>query len=83
MRPGDDVRRLKGRMAEIGVSQYRVAQAMGLSPSGFSQILSGARRMPDGFLDRAATTVERLAEAEDAADAARAAKLDEALAEAS
>ena len=60
---------LKGRMAARGISQESLAIAMGIDQATMSRILSGKRRMPASFIDRAHATLDRLERAKAAAQA--------------
>lgn len=65
------IRKLRGRIAELGIRQQDVAAALGMDPSQLSAILNERRRAPDGFVDEVTATLDRLEEAEAAADEAR------------
>ena len=54
-----------------GVTQERVAVALGIDPAQMSRILRGLRPMPDGFEERVLAALKRLAAAEQAAEEAR------------
>ena len=62
---------LETRVRRAGVSQERVALAAGYEPSLFSRILRGLRREPADFARRVTAALDRLEEAEQAADKAR------------
>ena len=64
-------RRLLGRMAEIGVTQQDVADALGLNATLLNHILKGRRTPPADFARRVTAALDRLEKAERAADTAR------------
>ena len=64
--------KIKGRIAEIGVRHADVAFHMGIHPSLLSAILHGRRTPPDGFCSHAMAVLDRIEQAEHAADEARA-----------
>lgn len=49
----DDIRRLRGRIAELAISHQHVARSLGVHPSVLSRILRGKRAAPAGFVERA------------------------------
>ena len=59
--------RLRRRVRASGISQDRLAQALGMDRSRLSRILSGAIRRPDGFEERATRALDVLETAEVAA----------------
>ena len=65
------VRRILGRMAEIGVTQQDVADALGLNATQLNHILKGRRTPPADFERRVTAALDRLEQAERAADTAR------------
>ena len=65
-----DLRKLKGRMAEAGVTHRSVASVIGMSESAFSYVLHGRRPMPEDFEERVITALARLEAAEAAAQEA-------------
>ncbi|MCY3895659.1 MAG: helix-turn-helix transcriptional regulator [Chloroflexi bacterium] len=67
----NEIRKLRGRIAESGIRQQALASAMGMDPSALSAVLNERRRTPDGFVERTHAALERLEEAEAAADEAR------------
>ncbi len=62
---------LRGRLAELGVTQQDLANAMGINPTLLNHILKGRRTPPADFERRATAALDRLGEAEQAADTAR------------
>ena len=62
---------LKTRVILLGYTQEQVAVALGIDPSLLGRYLRGIRPMPDGFATRAHAVLDRLAEAERAAQEAR------------
>lgn len=67
----NEIRRLRGRIAESGIKQQALACAMGMDPSQLSALLNERRRATDDFLARANAALDRLEAAEAAADEAR------------
>ena len=65
-------RRILGRMAEIGVTQQDVADALGLNATQLNHILKGRRTPPADFERRVTAALDRLEKAEQAAERARA-----------
>ena len=65
------VRRILGRMAEIGVTQQDLADALGLNATLLNHILKGRRTPPADFERRVTAALDRLERAERAADKAR------------
>ena len=63
---------IRTRIFQLGLTQERVARAVGYDPTLFSRILNGLRRVPDGFEARVHRTLDRLEAAERAAEEARA-----------
>ena len=63
---GDNVMMLKqaseirGRMAQLGVTQQELAIAMGYERSAITRYLTGARPMPEGFEARVHAALNRL-----------------------
>ena len=62
---------MRSRLAKLGVSQERVALAAGYEPSVFSRILRGLRPEPEDFERRVTAALDRLEEAELAAEKSR------------
>lgn len=58
-------------MAEIGVTQQDVADALGLNATQLNHILKGRRTPPADFERRVTAALDRLEQAERAADTAR------------
>ena len=65
------VRRIRGRMAEVGVSQMRLAVELGVSVASLNLYLNGNRTPPADFERRVTAALDRLEQAEQAADKAR------------
>ena len=53
---------IRGRMAQIGVTQQQIAQAMGLERTLFSRILRGRHPMPEGMEARIHAVLDQLKE---------------------
>ena len=53
---------IRGRMAQIGVTQEQIAQAMGIERTLFSRILRGRRPMPTGMKARIHAVLDQLKE---------------------
>ena len=53
---------IRGRMAQIGVTQEQIAQAMGLERTLFSRILRGRHPMPEGMEARIHAVLDQLKE---------------------
>ena len=66
-----DIGRIRGRMAQIGITQQALALAMGYERSAITRYLTGVRPMPEGFEERVMATLNLLGEAEKAAQEAR------------
>ncbi len=66
-----DIAKFRGRMAEMGVTQQDLADALGINATQLNHILKGRRQPPPDFRDRAAVALDRLEAAEKAADEAR------------
>ncbi len=62
---------LKIRITHLGLSQERVAEEAGFEPTRFSRYLNGRRTPPADFARRVTAALDRLEEAERAADTAR------------
>ncbi len=62
---------LKTRIASFPLSQEQIALKAGYEPSLFSRILRGLRPEPADFAQRVTAALDRLEEAERAADTAR------------
>ena len=69
--PMREINHLRRRMAEIGVTQQDVADALGLNPTLLNHILKGRRTPPADFERRVTAALDRLERAERAADKAR------------
>ena len=66
-----NINHLRGRMAELGVTQQDVADALGLNVTQLNHILKGRRTPPADFKRRVTAALNRLERAEQAADRAR------------
>ncbi len=62
---------IRDRIAIFPLSQEQIALEAGYDPSLFSRILRGLRREPTDFERRVTAALDRLEEAEQAADTAR------------
>ena len=58
-------------MAEVGVTQQDVADALGLNATQLNHILKGRRTPPADFTRRVTAALDRLEQAEQAAERAR------------
>ena len=67
-----NVRKLRGRLAEVGVTQQDLADALGINATLLNHFLKGRRKPAEGFEERAYAMLDRLEAAEQAADEARA-----------
>ena len=65
------MKNIRGRMAELGVTQQDLADALGLNPTLLNHILKGRRPPPESFERRVTTALDKLEQAERAADTAR------------
>ena len=61
---------LQRRVARSGVTQERLALTLGIDPTQFSRYIRGLRRPPDGFEEQVTAMLDRLEEAEQAAEQA-------------
>ena len=66
-----DVKKLRGRMAESGITQQDLADALGINATLLNHILKGRRQPPSDFEARVNATLDRLEAAERAATEAR------------
>ena len=62
---------LRDRVSRSGQSQERLALEIGMNPTLFSRILRGLRPEPEDFARRVTAALDRLEQAEQAADKAR------------
>ena len=67
----DSPSRIRGRLAQIGITQQALALAMGYERSAITRYLTGVRPMPEGFEERVHAALDRLEAAEKAAQEAR------------
>ena len=66
-----DIRHLRGRIAELDLTQHDLAKALGINATAVNQILNGRRKPPADFEQRATAALDRLERAEKAAQEAR------------
>ena len=64
-------RRIRGRMAEVGVSQMKLAVELGISVASLNLYLNGNRTPPADFARRVTAALDKLERAERAAETAR------------
>ena len=62
---------IKARIVQMGITQERLAVVLDIDPSLLGRYLRGIRPMPEGFEKRVHATLDRLEEAEKAAQEAR------------
>ena len=65
------VPKLRGRMAESGVTQQDLANVLGINPTLLNHVLNGRRTPPPDFEARVHAALDRLEAAEKAAQEAR------------
>ena len=65
------VEHIRTRIAALSLSQEQIALATGYEPSVFSRILRGLRPEPADFARRVTAALDRLEQAEQAAEKAR------------
>ncbi len=63
--------KLRQRIRDASITQERLALQLECDPSLFSRYLRGLRPAPDGFAAKVAAALDRLEQAEAAADEAR------------
>ena len=63
--------KLRGRLAELGLTQQDLADALGINPTLLNHILKGRRTPPADFARRVTAALDTLEQAEQAADTAR------------
>ncbi len=63
--------KLRGRIAELGVRKGDVARELGMDQALFSRYLNGRQPSPADFERRVTAALDRLEQAEQAADKAR------------
>lgn len=73
----DGIRLIRGRLAQLGLSQHDLASALGLSQPTVNAILTGRRSAPAGFKARAIRALNWLERVELAAAEARARAVEE------
>ena len=66
-----DIKKFRGRMAELGITQQDLADTLGINATLLNHILKGRRQPPPDFKDRAAVALNKLEAAEKAANEAR------------
>ena len=66
-----EINHIRGRMAELSVTQQDLAEALGLNATLLNHILKGRRTPPADFARRVTAALDRLERAEQAADKAR------------
>ena len=66
-----EINHIRGRMAELSVTQQDLAEALGLNATLLNHILKGRRTPPADFERRVTAALDRLERAERAADKAR------------
>ena len=64
------IRKLRGRIAEVGVKRQDIALQMGISESLFSLYINGRRQPPENFEERVLAALDVLFEAQRAAQEA-------------
>ena len=57
-----DIPRIKARLAYLGITQERLALAMGLERSALTRYLRNARPMPSGMEERIHTAIDEIEE---------------------
>ena len=65
------MKHIRGRMAELGVTQQDLADALGFNATQLNHILKRRRTPPADFERRVTAALDRLEQAEQAADKAR------------
>ncbi len=65
------VQQVRSRLAQLGVSQERLALTAGYEPTLFSRYLNGLRQPPADFKAKVTAALDRLEAAENAAAEAR------------
>ena len=66
------ITRIRGRLAELRITQQELADQLGMGPTLINHILQGRRIPPPDFEARVNAALDRLEKAEQAADEARA-----------
>ena len=72
--------RLRGRLAELGVTQQDLADHLGINPTLLNHILKGRRPPPPDFFEKVNVALDRLERAEKAAQEAKERVLNEGVA---
>ncbi len=67
----EQIRQIRGRIAEIGVRHADLAAHLGIHPSTLSAILRGRRTVPKEFVANVTAALDRFEAAEKAANEAR------------
>ena len=65
------VEAIRARIAQIGTTQEDLAAQLGMSPAWLNYLLTGRRKPKPDFGSRALAALDRLEQAEQAADKAR------------
>ena len=65
------LQRIRGRMAEVGVTQQDLSKALGVNSTTLNLYINGRREPPPDFEARATAALDRLERAEKAAQEAR------------
>ena len=75
-----NVKRLRVRLFELGVTQQDLADLLGINPTLLNHILKGRRPPPPGFFEKANAALDRLERAEKAGQEAKEKVLNEGVA---
>ena len=62
---------LRGRLAEVGITQQDLADSLGINTTLLNHILKGRRKPPVDFAQRVKAALDKLEKAEKAAQEAR------------
>ena len=71
MSRAETLKRIRGRMAELGVTQERLTESLGLERSALSRLLRGSRPLSEEMEGRIWAKLDLLREADRAAEEAR------------
>ena len=71
---------IRGRIAEVGITQHDLADAIGIHATLLNHILKGRRPPPPDFFEKVNAALDRLERAEKAAQAAKEKVLNEGVA---
>ena len=69
--PMQNINRLRGRLAELGVTQQDLADLLGINPTLLNHILKGRRPPPPDFFEKVNAALDRLERAEKAGQEAK------------